>query len=153
VCCRVLQCVAVCCSVLYCAAECSPFLLCSVLQYVAVCCSVSRCNYACQYLSVQRTSKTLPPFLPHRRHVSKQQCSSRKEPSRCVAVCHSVLQSVAVWCSVLQCVAVCCSVLQCAVVCCTAKQCVAMCCIGCSENRPPLRVRKNGESKEYVFNI
>ena len=50
-------------------------------------------------------------------------------PSRCVAVCCSVLQCVAVCCSVLQCVAVCCSVLQCVAVCCSLLQCVRVHCV------------------------
>ena len=67
-------------------------------------------------------------------------------PSRCVAVCCSVLQCVAVCCSVLQCLAVSCSVLQwqwqhgervlfwlrswgCLLPgCCIVLQCAAMCC-------------------------
>jgi len=53
-------------------------------------------------------------------------CHQQKSPSRCVAVCCSVLQCIAVCCSVSQCVAVCCSVLQCVVVCCSVLHFVAV---------------------------
>jgi len=80
----------------------------------------------------------------------------RKEDTRCVAVCCSVLQYIAVCCSALQYVAVCCSVLrqlqkECVAVCCSILQCVA---VRCSMLQCPEAAAERGhvDSNRYIFN-